>query len=284
MAARVALLVITAGLSVLPAQQKIESSRVLLVAVYDARARPIVDLLPEDFVVAERNDPREVFSVYAADYPIVLLLDTAAAAAEDLEPLRAAAERFVARIGAERPLAVGSLADTTLAASFDQDRQTVVSALRKLPHRPQHERAPLAAIAAAVARLREAEIPFSGVVVISAGGPDATPMESRADLLTAIAGSRTRVHGIAAEPPGSAVRDRDDPLRNASALTRGHHTRIFSVASYRSAVDRLADTLSAEIMVEYLVPEASRGAGSENDVQVGVKIPGARVVGMGVSR
>ena len=48
--------------------------------------------------------------------------------------------------------------------------------------------------------------------------------------------------------------------------------------SFAAALDRLADRLSIEIMVEYLVPEGPR----RGDVQVGVRKPGARVVGLGV--
>ena len=44
-------------------------------------------------------------------------------------------------------------------------------------------------------------------------------------------------------------------------------------------LDRLADRLSTEMMVEYLVPNGSKPV----DVRVGVRIPGARVRGLGVA-
>jgi hypothetical protein len=45
-----------------------------------------------------------------------------------------------------------------------------------------------------------------------------------------------------------------------------------------AALDRLADRLAIEMMVQYLVPPGPR----EGDAKVGVRIPGARVVGLGV--
>jgi hypothetical protein len=61
--------------------------------------------------------------------------------------------------------------------------------------------------------------------------------------------------------------------------TRGQFTTIYSSASYQIALDRLADRLAPQLMVEYVVPI---GSSSGNDVQLGVRIPGARVNGLGV--
>jgi len=48
--------------------------------------------------------------------------------------------------------------------------------------------------------------------------------------------------------------------------------------SYGAALDRLADKLSAELMIQYLIPPDEAGG----DVRVGVRRPGSRVVGLGV--
>lgn len=46
-----------------------------------------------------------------------------------------------------------------------------------------------------------------------------------------------------------------------------------------AVLDRLADRLTSEMLIEYLVPVGSK----PNDVKVGVRIAGARVRGLGVA-
>jgi hypothetical protein len=54
---------------------------------------------------------------------------------------------------------------------------------------------------------------------------------------------------------------------------------IYSASSYQAALDRLADRLTSEMLIEYLVPVGSK----PNDVKVGVRIIGTRVRGLGVA-
>ena len=60
--------------------------------------------------------------------------------------------------------------------------------------------------------------------------------------------------------------------------TKGQFTAIFSPASFDAALDRLADRLAIEMMVQYMVPPGPKAG----DVRVGVRIPGSRVIGLGV--
>jgi hypothetical protein len=112
-----------------PQQQPI-GSRVLLATVTDTGNRPLVELAPDDFVVDESGQTREILSLHMADYPIAVLLDNTDAAAQDLDAIRSAAARFISRIG-ERSVAVGTLTDpANLIASFDDDRATVLNRVR----------------------------------------------------------------------------------------------------------------------------------------------------------
>jgi hypothetical protein len=61
--------------------------------------------------------------------------------------------------------------------------------------------------------------------------------------------------------------------------THGQYTPIYTAASYRAALDQIADRMATEIMIEYIVPPQSKAA----DVTIGVRIPGARVRGFGVA-
>ena len=54
---------------------------------------------------------------------------------------------------------------------------------------------------------------------------------------------------------------------------------VFSVPSYAIALNNLADRLGTEMMVEYFAPPGPAG-----EVQIGVRIPGAHVRGLRVSK
>src|SRR5262249_7483582 len=67
-------------------------------------------------------------------------------------------------------------------------------------------------------------------------------------------------------------------VRRLSDQTHGQFTPIFTPASYAVALGRLADRLATQMVIEYSAPPRSAG----RDVQVGVRIPGARARGLGV--
>ena len=265
-----------------PAVAQSGASRVVLASVTDAQSRPLTNLSEDDFVVREGGSPREVFAVRLADYPIAVLLDNGPGA--DFDAVRRSATRFIARIGRDRPVVIGALATPqVLLTTFDDDRARVNAALDALQPEPQGRPLFLAGIARATALIGATQSPFAAVVVISATDPGA-PADAGVELMAPIIDSRAAVHVVARAAAGGA----GDPagtagaaLRDVSAQTRGQFTAIYSAASYQSAVDRLADRLSAEMMIEFIEPPD--GARSD-DVKVGVRVPGSQVRGLGVSR
>ena len=101
-------------------------------------------------------------------------------------------------------------------------------------------------------------------------------------VLTPILETGAPVYVIANHAAESASAGRaDDVLRAVAEQTHGQYTPIYSAASYAVALDRLADRLATEMMIEYFMPAGETPAG---DVRVGVKIPGARATGLGVSK
>src|SRR5258708_33304463 len=99
-----AALALAAALAPLP---EIGASRTALASVAAPRGRALVDIGADDFVIQEAGAPREILSLRPADYPIVVIFDTAADAPEDLVTLRKAVARFIDRIGS-RPVAIGT--------------------------------------------------------------------------------------------------------------------------------------------------------------------------------
>ena len=263
------------------------TSRVVLAAVTDAQDRRLGDLGPDDFAVAEQGSEREIFSVYVADYPVVVLLDEGADAETDLPAIRSAAARFVSRLG-PRAVAISTLArPPAIVASFDDSRATVLARLERASINPASTLAPVEAVSDAARLIRDTGAPFSAIVVVSAR-PIETDLPAAPGLSQTIFESGAFVHAVVrrperASPAGSTYAGGlgEDLLRDLSDQTHGQHITVFSTASYSVALDRLADRLSTEMMIEYVVPP---GSPSTEDVRVGVKLPGARIRGLGVSK
>ncbi len=261
-------------------------SRLVLAAVTDRDSHPL-DLSPDDVSIAEDGSSREVLSVWRADYPVVVLLDNGLHAREDIGAIRDAATRFIGNIG-DRPIAVGTLANPpAILASFDDDRSKVLERIARLEVSPTTVLMPLDAVAAGAQIVLDRGVPFAAIVVITARPMDAARPESLS-IVNTIFNSRAVVHVVTRRLPASAPRGRQnrvrlegDLLRELADQTGGQYTTVFSAPSYSVALDRLTERLATEVMVEYLVP--SRTLPLPEYVQVGVRVPDARVRGLAVT-
>ena len=156
---------ITAGAALGDPSTQAASSRVVLAAVVDNRNRPLVDLGADDFVVREADAPREIFAVRLADYPIVVLVDTGGNARGDFDTIRKAAARFVSRIGAARPVAIGTLGDPpAMLTTFDDDRAKVTKAIDGLTVDASADSVLFQSVANAARVIHATGTPFSAIV------------------------------------------------------------------------------------------------------------------------
>lgn len=255
------------------------AARTVLAAVVDARSRPVVDVSPDDFVVKEGEQEREVLDVHVADYPLALLLDDRPGVGA-IASIRSAARRFIQRVG-ERPIALFRLSDaTTPLTTLDDARPVVLDRVGALAEGTATSTSPLDTVANAAAMLKDSGAPFSAVVIV-AGGPFDATAAVRGELLPQVIESGAAVHVVQAQPASTGAMDAattPDLLKLIAEQTRGQFTPIFSSASYDAALDRLADRLAIELMLQYLTTDGP----SPGDVRVGIRRPGAQVVGLGV--
>lgn len=282
---------VAAMLTLAPASQSASAQqtatiRIVLAAVTNSQNQAIVDLDPDDFLVEERGEEREVLSVYVADYPVVLVLDNSSNTQGDIQALREAAAGFVRRIG-RRQVALATLSDPPqVLGSFTDSQADILNRIGEVTISPTTVLRPVEAVAMAVKVVRtETDAPFSAIVVVSTGGMHVSQPESTS-LLRDIFSSGAIVHAISRRVPsatlgggGSRPGLEGDPLRDLADQTGGRYTTVFSAVSYSFALDQVAERLASEMMIEYLVPQDSK-AGPE--VRVGVRVPGARVRGLGV--
>lgn len=271
---------VVALLAVISAAQ-VGASRIALATVSDPRNHPLVDVGVDDFVIQEAGTAREVLSVRPGDYPIVLLLDTGVDARADFPMIRRAALHFIDRIG-QRPIAVVTVGGTPqLAASFETERTDLVAAIESLGAQANAPSAILEGMALAARTIRSTGALFSAIVAMSSasldgsgGSPDeqiASVVDSGA-ILHVVANRAIQAQASSGFRSGAAI-------RALAEQSRGELTTIYSAASFQAALDRLADRIASEMMIEYLVPVGSK----PNDVKVGVRIAGARVHGLGVA-
>jgi hypothetical protein len=261
-----------------PGQQTGES-RVALAAVTDGANRPLVDVGADDFVIQEAGVAREVLSVRPADYPIIVLLDTGDDPRGDFALMRKAVEHFIKRVG-ERPIAIGTFGtQPTMLTTFDDERETVLSRLEGLAAEEGAPSLLLQGAALAGDTMKSTGSLFSAIVAVSAT-PDDASQGTAVEASAAIVDSGAALHVIANRPgaPGGGPTG-GQTLRALAGQTHGEFTTIYSAASYQAALDRLADRLTSEMMIEYIVPVGSK----PRDVKVGIRVVGARVRGLGVA-
>jgi hypothetical protein len=262
-----------------PPDSKTGASRVALAIVTDLRNHPLIDVSADDFVIQEGGTAREILSVRPADYPIVVMLDTGKEGHADFPQMRKAVARFIERIG-QRPLALGTFGNSPkLVTTFEDDRGTVMEKLDELEADATAESLLLDGAALAGQTIRGTGTLFSAIVVLSADPVDAS--RDVPESVTPVVDSGAILHVIANRRIGAGGGNRARPpaLRGLAQQTRGEYTTIYSPASYQAALDRLADRLTSELMIEYLVPVGSK----PNDVKIGIRLLGAKVHGFGVA-
>jgi hypothetical protein len=257
--------------------QQTAAGRIVLASVVDGRNRPLVAVGPDDFAVTENGQPREVLDVHVADYPVVVVLDDTGAEAERLAAMKSAVTRFVTRIG-ERPVALAVLSKPDgFIASFDDERAQVLERIAAIAG-GDAPALPIGALSQAARSLKGLGVPFSAIVVVTArpvgSSADVAPGVV-ADILDSGANIQVVIARGANESPETA---RTDLLRVLAGQTRGQYTPIFSPASYAIALERIADRMATELMIQYVAPAGS----TAGDVKVGTRLIGARVMGLGV--
>ena len=262
------------------AEPQTGASRVALASVTDPRNRPLVDVSADDFVIQEAGAAREILSVRPADYPIVVLLDTGNEARADFPFMQKAAARFLDRIG-QRPIALGTFGNLPkMLTTFEDDRQNVIAKLAEISAETPAGSFLLQGAALAGKTIRATGTLFAAIVILSATPLDAS-RNAADEMIAPVVDSNAILHVVANRPgqtAGGGLRS-NPALRALAEQSRGEFTVIYSASSYQAALDRLADRLTSEMMIEYLVPVGSK----PNDVKVGVRIAGAKVRGLGVA-
>jgi hypothetical protein len=263
----------TLALSLLDLGSQVGASRFALAQVLDPGGKSLVDVGPDDFVVQESGAEREILDVRVADYPLAIVLDNGAK--DDFEMMKAAVARMLERMG-PRPITLISAGGTPkVVASFEDERSTVVERLGELEPAEDATSQPLHAAALASEAIKNTGALFSAIVAVTASPIEVTGADADA-LVAPIIDSRAVTHVVTNV---NGIGQRVQLLRGIADQTHGNFTAIYSAASFQPAIDRIVLRLTTELLIEYIVPVGSKAS----DVKIGVRIPGARVRGLGVA-
>ena len=232
-------------------------------------------------MIEEAGVTREVLSVRPADYPIVVLLDNGTEAPGDFPRMRTAIAHFLERIG-QRQVALGTFGDIpAMITTFEDDRQTVLQRLGELKAASSPGSSLLQGASLGGQAIQRTGSLFSTIIILSATDVDASrgaPDEMIAPIVDS--GAMLDVIANRTLPPSAGAGLRaGQALRALAEQTHGQYTTIYSSASYQAALDRLAERLTSELMIEYIVPVGSK----PNDVKIGIRLIGARVRGLGIA-
>ena len=265
--------------SVPPSLRQQAASRFILASITDTDGRPVVDVGPDDFVIREDGQLRDVLTVRLADYPIAIVIDNDRWADRDSEAIRRATRRFIERIG-HRPIAVASTVPPRLVATFSEDRERVLERVDKL-RKGRSTDGLLQALATAARLVQENGAPFSAIVVVTANLGGAVARESLNPVIESGATVHVVLQQRIAGGASHTQQQTGEALISLVDETHGQLTTIYSADSYQVALDRQANQLATELMVEYVVPDASiKGVRP----QLGIRLSGMKASFWGVSR
>jgi hypothetical protein len=253
-------------------------SRLLLVSLIDPNGRPLLDADVDDVVIRDGGHLRDALSVRLADYPIALVVNNGRGADRDLEPIRRATLRFVERVG-HRPIALTTTNPPRVAATFDHGRAFVIEQLDKL--RKGGSTDLFQAMMTAARAVQDTGAPSTAIIVVTADPVGIVP----ADFQTTMFNSRAKVHIVTQQKASNRNREiRQSAVDTLVALVDETHGQLITIHSpdlYQSAMDRLANLLATELMVEYLVPSGESGG---KDVRLGLRISGAKISSWTIAR
>lgn len=291
----VAAAVLTVATWCLASAQTAMSVRSVLVSVSDGSGQPIVGLLPDDFVIEAGGAAVDTLEAGPARYPLVLMVDTGAAAREFVTGFRAPLQRFAARTLLS-PTALVTFGDTpVVAVKFTPDGRQVSRGINGLFARPDTASYLLDGLHRVAEEVRRLEVPVADAVLISAPSFDA----SRRDpgrVVRELVESGVRVHVIAQRArvagntrmPGArsrrtvspadamlyTAREQSAVLDDLSDATGGTFQQVDLESGLEGALQRIHERHLGEYVVSFVSPSPATDA---DQLRMKVTLPGSRV-------
>ena len=257
---------------------------------------PILGLVADDFIVEDGGTRAEVMSVTPASYPVAIVVDTSSFARSDFQQIRDAVHQFVGSLSGRDVALYATGMVPKRRAEFTRDLRQLETSIAATSAQPDGPPLTLDTIVDAATDLRERRDLVTRIVVVSAGGADASARSPR-QVLHAVLASRSivdvvdlqqsRTHPYTGIPRGNRTtmpslyraENAAELLHNLSKRTLGVYERIVTASAYATSLQRVRGQVLSEVIVEY-----AAAPGSARSLKVGVHLPNVSVRGVALER
>jgi len=235
--------------------------RTLFVSTADGKGEPVEGLGPDDFVVREDGQRREILRVSRAIEPIdiALLVDTSAAARNAVSPLRMALTSFVGLMAPDNQIAIVGLADRpTILTDYTSNRGLLDKAIGRVFSMSSSGMTLLDAIWEVSSGLKRREATRAVIVPVITNGAEFTNRYAR-DVIGAVHDAGAGLHAIVVgviDGTDLIDRERAQVLDEGTRTTGGQHVTLLTDSALDQALRRLARELTSQYKVVYGRPES----------------------------
>lgn len=236
--------------------------RTVYVSAVDDKGEPVEGLGPGDFIIREDGLRREVLRVSRAVEPmdIALLVDTSAAAANAISPIRDGLKSFVATMAPQNQIAIISLADRpTVIVDYTRDAKRLEDGIGRLFSMSSSGMTLLDALVETSTGLRKRDTPRAVMVPIITEGVEFSNRHYR-DVIGSISQAGAALHaltiGTFSSTNDDTERERAFVLDLGTRETGGQRVTLLTESAVTTALAKLARELSSQYKVVYGRPES----------------------------
>jgi hypothetical protein len=249
-------------------QRGADRDRSMYVSVVDPDGAPVPDLGPSDFVIKEDNVTREVLRVVPAVDPmqIALLVDTSAAAVNDISHMRQALPGFVSEMtkpgpsGQKNQIAVIGLGERpTILFDYSTDPNQVRKGVDRIWSNPGSGMYLLDAIIETTKGFQKREAGRPVMIAIATSGTEYSNRHHD-QVVTPLKDTATAFYAMILGPPDTGLsiesRERAIALDEGTRLTGGNYEQLLTSMALTPKLKQLADQLTHQYKVTYARPES----------------------------
>lgn len=251
-----------AGATSAPAAAQ-SQERQLYVSIVDRDGNPVSGLTPEDFIIREDGNRREVLRVEraTAGMQIALLVDTSQAATRAMKEIRDALTEFAERLLPDNEIALITFGERpTIRVDYTTRAELVTRGIGRLFAMPGSGAYLLDAIHLTLEGIRRRGSGRPVIIVVTTEGVEYSNTHYRA-ILRELDETATAFHAVMLESEGDAVfdqasRDRSYLIDEGTRASGGRRHQLLTTMALEQTLRQIGEDLANQYLVVYARPES----------------------------
>ena len=237
--------------------------RDMFVSAVNRAGEPVASLGPADFVIQEDGRRREILRVRRATdlIDLAVLVDTSAAADQQVNDLRMALEAFIGRMREQSHIALIEYGDRPrVLTDYTRDAGLLKTGLGMVFSKPGSGAYVLEALVDTLNGRKKRDAERSAAVVVWLGGREFSTLGYDA-VQSGLIAQGTALHvvtvsrGAASDAMTDEGRNRDRVFDTGSSLSGGSRRNVLSSMALKDALDKVATELLAQYRITYARPQ-----------------------------